>query len=293
VADTQVPDTQASGARYYYSENKILLPEWVRTVIPPRPLWKRLLPVLIPLLLLLIGGLAALWLLWLGPMRNLKLATVMVMADVDGDGQITPEGDRQGSGVIISPDGSPGYVLTCRHVLMEPGETACGYVEIWYQPGTPRCEKIKATLEKPGEPYRGTDQDEIRARDWAVLKFTRPGKLPHLMNSARKDFQEEEKIKAAGFPLGWQPAQSSYGPSVEILNGRITRVDRNDQQAPVRLTHDADLAEGMSGGPLTMGGKLVGLNVAVIKSETGAQQNLALPTYLLQESVFGTYQKGK
>jgi len=285
--DSRTPDIQTAGARYYYPENKILEPVWRDPPPPLQPWWRKSMALIIPLAVLALAALC-LWFFWWGPTRNLKHATVLVMVDRDGNGEIN-RGDGQGTGVIISSQGSPGYVLTCRHVLMKPAESQCGYVEIWYRPGTPRLERIKKVdLEAAGEPHPGPDTP--LGRDWAVLKFTRPGRLPHVKNSPRKDFNEEKKIKATGFPKGWDMATNEFGPAVKVLHGRLTRVDRNEQGAPIRLTHDADLAGGMSGGPLVMGGKIVGLN-AQIRGVEAMQENYALPTYLLQETIFDRYQK--
>jgi S1-C subfamily serine protease len=58
----------------------------------------------------------------------------------------------------------------------------------------------------------------------------------------------------------------------------------------VRLTHSASLAEGMSGGPLLEGARVIGINSQVLGGgAVPANENYALPAYLLKESVFKNY----
>jgi len=295
VAENQVQETQPSGARYYYPDNKILTAEWSDPRVEKR-WWQRWLPLAIVLAVVL-GGAAAAWFLWLGPNRALNRATVMVMVDTNGDGAITPGDDAQGAGVIISDHGAPGYVLTSRQVLMTTDQSSCGNVEIWYRPGSDKCEKIAATVEAAGEEYGGEDELEKLARDWAVLKFTRPGKLLSMKNSDKTDFAEEASLKVGSF----DPTRASTddtGLPAQPVAGMLLKVDRNDAEGPIALTHNARVATGTVGAPVVMKGKLVGINCQAkstaddsVTGEKVAEESLALPTYLLQESVFDRFQK--
>lgn len=272
-------------SKFYYPNNAILFPKW-SYVAPAVPWWKRLwwLFLLLPLLVL-----AALWFLYWGPDRNVMRSTVIVNVDVDGDGKF----DAQGSGVFISPKG---YVLTNRHVVFAgAGTTKPAKIQVWYLPGTRDLQKMDATLERNGEGAIDTTPEAIR-NDWAVLRVTTQEKLPWVPLMEKTDFKEEEGLKAFGFPRAPETATNEFGPSVKVVQGIINRVDRSAQQGVVRLTHSASTAEGMSGGPVTQRGRLIGLNTAVLAptapgsgSGVTPNENYALPVYLLKESVFKNY----
>lgn len=75
-----------------------------------------------------------------------------------------------------------------------------------------------------------------------------------------------------------------------MLQGILNRVDRSAQGGVVRLTHSASLAEGMSGGPLVQGSRLIGINTQILAGgQVPSNENYALPAYLLRESVFRIY----
>jgi hypothetical protein len=271
--------------RYYYPKNEILIPRWEDSITdrPSKPWWLWVAA----LLLLLVCAIAAIG--WAGS-RSVNKATVLVIDDANNDGTVGA-GDREATGCII---GRKGYVLTARHALMAPGEANCGKVWVWYLPGTPRCQRWEATLVEAGEPYSGSDAQEALRRDWAVLQVTPNQPLPRAIPDVRTNLAEGQGVKATGFPLGVQLSMNSNGPAVKALYGKLARVDRNDQQGIIRLTHNLTLEHGMSGGPLLRGRflgwlpRIVGINVSAIP-DSRSTENYALPTYLLQEKVFRTY----
>lgn len=275
----------AKGSVYYYPGNKILVPEWAKSEARTGPT-RRWLWVVVPIVLLILAGLAWGWY----QSNNLRNATVLVLSDTNNNNRID-EGDRQGSGVLI---GSKGYVLTARHVLMDPGETQGGMVEIWYNSGSENCEHLSGTFVEAGEPYHGSNPLEIMRRNWAIIQVNRTEPFPRMASSKRRDFSEGKAIKVTGFPLGFEIETSSNGPSVKMASGELTRVDRGEQGAVVRLTHDVDITHGHSGGPLIDPGilglnpKLIGVNLQMHEA-THAAENYALPTYLLEEEVFKNY----
>lgn len=264
-------------SRFYYKDNVILEPRWQSPPARSKRWWPWAAAGALLLGLLAAGG----W--WFNRERDLKMATVLIRVDTNGDGK--PE--AEGSGFFISPKG---YVLTNRHVLYPKAGVKPQRIEIWYRPGSPRRQTLEATLEKAGEGTINTSPQAIR-NDWAVLRVSTREKMPWIKLSEKADFREEEKVRAFGFPRGEEPATNPYGPAVKVLQGILNRVDRSSQGGVVRLTHSATLAEGMSGGPLVQGNRLIGINTQVLAGgEVPANENYALPAYLLRESVFKTFQ---
>lgn len=263
-------------SQFYYKDNVILEPRWEEPLPSGRNRWPWALAIVVLLGFLFLAG------LWFNRERDLKMATVLVRVDTNGDGKP----DSEGSGVFISPKG---YILTNRHVLFPKAGAKPGRIEVWYRPGSARRQTLEATLEKAGEGTISTSPEAIR-NDWAVLRVTTQESMPWIKLSEKTDFREEEKVRAFGFPLGETPATNPYGPAVKVLQGILNRVDRSAQGGVVRLTHSASLTEGMSGGPLVQGNRLIGINTQVlVGGQVPTNENYALPAYLLRESVFKSY----
>jgi S1-C subfamily serine protease len=265
----------------YYPKNEILIPKWHSpdggTKSRNRGVW-----IALPMLALVLVAIGFWFLGFYWPERNAKKATVLVWVDTDGDGR--PE--RQGSGVIINPRG---YVLTNRHVVCGESNVKPAKIQIWYKPGSQEREIITATLLPGPDGPLGSSGDVIR-NDWAVLQVAYRESLPYVRLAEKTDFQEEEGLAALGFPRADETSTNAYGPSVKVVRGEITRVDRSAQRGVIRLTHSAATAEGMSGGPVVQRGRLIGLNTAGLTGgKLNPNENYALPAYLLRESVFKTY----
>lgn len=268
---------------FYYPNNEILTPRWATGVLP-KPWWKRLIALWIALAVLALIALALLawWFLTL-PERNARAATVLVLVDADGDRNF----DSQGSGAFIN---ARGFVLTARHVVVPNANQKPARIVVWYKSGSGEKQEMEATLERVGEGALDTSTENIR-NDWAVLRVTTKERLPVIPLADKTDFNEEERMKALGFPRMQETTiNQKTGPAVKIVEGTINRVDRTAQGGVVRLTHSASTAEGMSGGPVVQNGKLIGLNTAVLGGgSVTANENYSLPAYLLRESVFKQY----
>ena len=267
-------------SRYYYPNNEILTPRWVTPKTGGFQWWW----LILPLLLLAALGAGAFWLFMLGPERNARRATVLILVDRNGDKQP----DSQGSGFFISPRG---YVLTNRHVVMSERGEKPARIEVWYLAGTKDRQVMEATLERTGEGQIGGTPENIR-NDWAVLHVASKEQLPYLQLASKVNFAEEEKLRALGYPRAQETATNEFGASVKIVPGSINRVDRSAQGGVVRLTHNASTAEGMSGGPVVQDGNLIGINTQVLGGgKVTANENYALPAFLLREPVFNVYSK--
>lgn len=143
-------------SRFYYRDNVILEPRWGSPPQEGRHWWPWGLAGALVLGLLVAGG----W--WFNRERDLKMATVLIRVDTNGDGK--PE--AEGSGFFISPRG---YVLTNRHVLYPKAGVKPQRIEVLYRSGSPRRQILEATLEKSGEGAISTSSLAIR-NDWAVLR---------------------------------------------------------------------------------------------------------------------------
>lgn len=257
---------------FYYANNEVLTPPWKSPETSKGiPIW-----AILGAVLGVIGLGLWLWLFYF-PDQNVRKATVLVDLDIDGDGT----SDAQASGVLIGPKG---YILTNKHVAFPDGKQA-KRIQVWYWPGSPKRQVMDAEIVKKAEGELGLDPDKI-VNDWAVLQVKTTEPLPYVPISDQREFQEEEKVKVYGYPMGSDVATNQYGPSVKILQGIINRVDRNAQQAVLRLTHSAKTAPGMSGGAVTRwNGALIGLTTSGKVDVADPNENYALPVYLIKEQI--------
>lgn len=265
----------------YYPNNQIL-EVWKSGETGKRPWWFWLL--LLAALVLGIGG-GAWW--WTGPDRNAQKASVWILVDRDGDGR--PDGS--GSGVLIN---SKGFVLTNKHVITDDeGNLAKGKIAVAWLSGTPNVQMMEATVEDAGPGKPALDPEKMR-NDWAVLRVVTKDPLPYCELFDRSDFKAEEAVTAYGFPRATDTTTNSHGPTVTVAKGFIKRVDTSDTGGVIRISHSASTAEGMSGGAVMQSGRIAGLNVQVLTGgKVTANENYAIPAFLLKQKVFDRFGQGK
>lgn len=176
----------------------------------------------------------------------------------------------RGSGVVIDPDG---YVLTNVHVVKDVDDI---YIQF------PDSKK-----DYPAERVSLSESKDI-----AVLKIRAPaGKRFHAVRLAKPDdLLLGETVLTLGNPFG-------LGGSVSrgILSSKSRRPDAtlpNGQHldVPDWLQTDASINPGNSGGPLiNLRGELIGISVAVLRPETGAQGiGFAIPVKRITEAMAET-----
>ena len=181
----------------------------------------------------------------------------------------------RGSGVVIDPDG---YVLTNVHVVQDVDDI---YVQF------------------PDSPLERFPADRISlsvSKDIAVLKIRAPaGKHFRTVKLAKPDdLLLGETVLALGNPFG-------LGGSVSrgILSSKSRRSDASITNAlpgftrldiPDWLQTDASINPGNSGGPLVnLRGELIGIAVAVLRPEVGAQGiGFAIPVKRITEAMAET-----
>mgnify|MGYP006277250703 CR=1 FL=1 len=224
---------------------------------------------------------------WTGPDRNAQKATVWIVVDADGDGKF----DTTGSGILIN---SKGFVLTNKHVITDTdGNLAKGKIDVAWLSGTPNVQRMEATVEDAGPGKPALDPEKMR-NDWAVLRVVTKDPLPYCELYDRNDFKPEETVAAYGFPRGMETAANSHGPAVTVAKGFIKRVDTSDTGGVIRISHSASTAEGMSGGAVMQQGRIAGLNVQVLTGgKVTANENYAIPAFLLKQKVFDRFGQGK
>jgi S1-C subfamily serine protease len=157
----------------------------------------------------------------------------------------TANGEGEGSGVIIDPDG---VILTNNHVVQNSLS-----VEIHFNDGR--------------EPAEGSVVGGIPQQDLAVIEVEETG-LDDVSIGSSDRLRLGDEVVAIGYPLGLG------GPTVTrgIISGRLrtieTEVQVGNEQVAVKLNGllqtDAAINPGNSGGALLdAAGRLVGINTAV------------------------------
>ena len=159
---------------------------------------------------------------------------------------------NRGSGVVISEDG---YVLTNVHVVQ-------GVDDIWVQ------------FNDDSEPIAAERVALSQEKDVALLRLKpgKPRKFRALKFAKDDDLLLGETVIALGYPFGL-----SGSVSRGILSSKSRRI--SDHEVPGErldigdwLQTDAAINPGNSGGPLVnLRGELIGLNVAVLRPDIGAQ----------------------
>ncbi|MBI3409962.1 MAG: serine protease [Planctomycetes bacterium] len=137
-------------------------------------------------------------------------------------------GQSQGSGVIISKDGT---VLTAGHVSNTPGKT---------------CEIILSD----GKKLKGKTLGWNKFIDSGMVKITDSGEFPYCEMGKSAELKKGQWCLAIGHPGGWQPGRT---PVVRL--GRMQEISKSF------LRSDCTLVGGDSGGPLfDMTGKVIGIH---------------------------------
>jgi S1-C subfamily serine protease len=218
------------------------LPSWLR-----RTLGWLMLAVFLVGLGGLIGGHFA---LWPGPQGALSAGTVWVQV---GDGS------REGSGVLISPNG---LVLTAAHVVAGAQD-----LRVTLHPGTRRAVTVAARVTSWAGQV-GAPRPEEMGGDWAVVRADVPGNAAYVA-LADADAAQGAWVYVAGV------ARRGGRARVSVETGTLTAEMPGPDGAPLAFNTDARIEPGMSGGPCAdASGRLIGL--CVMYSES-ASANLVLP----------------
>lgn len=152
------------------------------------------------------------------------------------------DGDTQGSGVIITPDG---YALTAAHAVKN-GQ--CSSIIATLNSGTDKAKHVEATLTEHVGKISRASPEEIGG-DYALIKIQSSERLPYLPVTSSDDVVENTKCFIAGFPMGSQLSTSSKGPNVRFDEGTINAVRRGEDQGALAFETDIEIVQGQSGGP--------------------------------------------
>ena len=186
-------------------------------------------------------------------------------------------------------DAKRGYILTNRHVVIDPRthQQRAATFKITLYRGTDHPKEAEAIIKETSQEW--TSGDSL-AHDWAVLEINK-GEQPqaevHFSDSLQ--VHARDPVVAWGWPVAALPtARPSQKP------GAITEIDQTKPGAPYKIIkHDASLAGGNSGGPLTAAdGTVIGMNTAgdvVEHSAAPGNTNYAIPTHILKPVVLDKY----
>ncbi|XDD51442.1 S1C family serine protease [Leptospira sp. WS92.C1] len=148
-----------------------------------------------------------------------------------------------GSGFLISPDG---FIVTNQHVVENSKEIVAEFPD--------------------GRSLKTMKIGEDPMTDIAVLKVTGNEQFPYLNFSNPSSIKVGQLAIAIGNPLGYE---STVTAGVVSALGRSLR-SRSGRLIEDVIQTDAALNPGNSGGPLVnSGGKLIGINTAIIPSAQG------------------------
>ncbi|MHC1729335.1 MAG: S1C family serine protease [Syntrophobacteraceae bacterium] len=94
-----------------------------------------------------------------------------------------------------------------------------------------------------------------RKNDLAVLQISSQKAFPNCMLGDSDKVEPRDKVMAVGNPLGM---------GLNITEGAISQVVRNDMRQTERINHTATITSGNSGGALYRGNQVIGVNAAVM-----------------------------
>lgn len=205
--------------------------------------------------------------------EHLKAASVFIQSDFGS-----------GSGFIINASGE---VLTNQHVLVDKAGKKSASVKVITYCGTEQRQELKAKITSVGQVDPKAEEVGNVQGDWALLQIEHPPANLSFLSLPKNGIlpTEADEIRALGFPKGEVYATGDMGPKVSVKTGSVTRLDEQGGQ-PYRITHNAALDNGMSGGPLVLKGtsSVVGINtMATVNSR--APEDYALPISSLPADV--------
>ncbi len=165
-----------------------------------------------------------------------------------------------GSGVIISADG---LVLTAGHVISGRRSSRCTVT-------LPDGRNLPAT-------YLGSDRES----DLGLVKINEAQDLPVAPLGDSSTLRRGQWLLAMGHPLG----QMKDRPPVLRIGRIISLMRSRDESEPVRVSTDAPLISGDSGGPLfDLNGRVVGIN-SMITSAGRRMASIHVPVNLAKAAV--------
>lgn len=213
-------------------------------------------------------------LLWWGPQARearIDQAAVLIRLVRHSARQVTTV---EVAGVVIDP---AGVILTRRGGLSEGGKPITGEIEVWVDPGSERRQVLKAEILAQGQgPFKSV---EALATDWVILRVEPEAPLAWADLSQPGSLAEGEAAKVRAFPFRWDPAAAPYGPKIESVNGALSGLTRGQGGGLLAFSHDARGHEWVGGGPLSVGGRVVGLNFQSVGGE-GEEQAVAVEALL-------------
>lgn len=151
----------------------------------------------------------------------------------NGDGVELVEVGSSGSGFLVGEDGT---ILTNYHV-------------------TRKAVKGEAVFEEGSRFEIRNIKVYDRRNDLAVLQISSQKAFPRCMLGDSDKVEPRDKVMAVGNPLGM---------GLNITEGAISQVVRNDMKQTERINHTATITSGNSGGALFRGSEVIGVNAAVM-----------------------------
>jgi len=151
----------------------------------------------------------------------------------NGNGVELVEAATSGSGFVVGEDGT---IVTNYHVARKAVRG-----EALFQEGS-RFEIRNIKVYDP-------------KNDLAILKISGQKNFPACKLGDSNKVEPRDKIMAVGNPLGM---------GLNITEGSISQVIRNDLRETERINHTAPITSGNSGGALYMGDEVVGVNAAIM-----------------------------
>ncbi len=151
----------------------------------------------------------------------------------NGNGVELVEVGSSGSGFIVSEDGT---ILTNYHVAR-------------------KSVRGEALFEEGSRFEIRNIKVYDRKNDLAVLQISSQKSFPFCLLGDSNKIEPRDKVMAVGNPLGM---------GLNITEGAISQVVRNDLKQTERINHTATITSGNSGGALYLGNEVIGVNAAVM-----------------------------